>query len=177
MNKIKSDLRFAFGVAGICVMVSTLFAFTFASFIENLDADTPVVHEVETWIMPDMSVSLVRKEQVCDMAPVRIIDGDTFQAVTTTTISPTLKVTEITSFRLLWVDTPERKEEGYQEAKDYLRKRIGGKLIRVRLKQGPGKKRDSFGRFLVDIFLCTKGKLVFINDEIIEKKLGKRYSR
>ncbi len=113
----------------------------------------------------------------CDIAPVRIIDGDTFKAATITTISPTLEVTELTSFRLLGVDTPERGEEGYQEAKDYLQKMIGGKLIHVSLKSGHGKKRDSFGRFLVDIVLCTKNIYVDINRQIIRKGLGKEYPR
>ncbi len=120
-----------------------------------------------TWQMP----------RTCDVAPVRIIDGDTFKAATITTISPTLEVTELTSFRLLGVDTPERREEGYQEAKDYLQKMIGGKLIHVRLKSGHGKKRDSFGRFLVDIVLCTKNSYVDINREIIKRGLGKEYPR
>ena len=120
-----------------------------------------------TWLIP----------RTCDVAPVRIIDGDTFKAATVTSISPTLEVTELTSFRLLGVDTPERREEGYQEAKDYLQKMIGGKLIHVRLKSGHGKKRDSFGRFLVDVVLCTKNSYVDINREIIKKGLGKEYPR
>lgn len=113
----------------------------------------------------------------CDVAPVRIVDGDTFKAATVTSISPTLEVTELTGFRLLGVDTPERRQEGYQEAKDYLQKMIGGKLVHVRLKSGAGKKRDSFGRFLVDVVLCTKNSYVDINQEIIKKGLGKEYPR
>jgi endonuclease YncB( thermonuclease family) len=134
-------LKFALKLSAILCFFGAVFAFSMAAFVEGIEPKGGV--EQRVWAMPDMSIAFTNGE-TCDVAPVRAIDGDTFQAATTTTISPTLDITEITGFRLLGVDTPERGEEGYQEAKDYLRKRIVGKLIHVRLKQGPGKKRDSF---------------------------------
>ena len=168
-----SNLRYVLFLSLWILLGSMAIGFT---VIHLTEADTNPLHDP---LIPSnyFTVDFMHGTQSCNVAPTRIIDGDTFTAATTTIISPTLKVTEITGFRLLGVDTPERREEGYQEAKDYLRKRIGGKLIQVRLKQGPGKKRDSFGRFLVDVILCTKDNLISINDEIIEKKLGKEYPR
>lgn len=171
---MKNELRFACKLAAVLCFIGAVFAFSMATFVEGIEPKDGV--EQRVWILPDMSVEFTNK-QTCDVAAIWIIDGDTFKTVTSTKISPTLEVVEITGFRLLGVDTPERGEAGYQEAKDYLQKRIGGKLIQVRLKQGPGKKRDSFGRFLADVFLCTKKKFIHINAEIIERKLGKEYPR
>jgi len=170
-----NELRFAWKLSAVLCFIGAVFAFSMAAFVEGVEEPTGGV-EQRVWIFPDMSVQFTNK-QTCDVAAIWIVDGDTFKTVTSTKISPTLEVVEITSFRLLGVDTPERGEAGYQEAKDYLQKRIGGKLIYLQLKRGPGKKRDSFGRFLVDVILCTKNGLVFINDEIIKKKLGKEYPR
>jgi len=112
----------------------------------------------------------------CDLPVLRIIDGDTFTAQTVTTISPTVKVVEIVSFRLLGVNTPERKEPGYQEAKDHLSRRILGKLVHIELKTS-GKKRDSFGRFLAYVSLCTKKGLVSINLEMLATGHAKEFRK
>lgn len=49
----------------------------------------------------------------------KVVDGDTFQD------------TRSRFFRLANVDTPEKKERGYQKAKDTLEKLIGGEEVLV----------------------------------------------
>jgi len=189
-----NELRFAWKLAFVLCFIGAVFAFSMAAFVEGIepnkgDVELVGVYGVTNEFQEEVGAEWVpiavnnsggmtwRIPVTCDVAPVRIIDGDTFKAATVTSISPTIEVTELTGFRLLGVDTPERREEGYQEAKDYLQKMIGGKLIHVSFKSGHGKKRDSFGRFLVDVVLCTKDSYVDINREIIKKGLGKEYPR
>lgn len=103
----------------------------------------------------------------CTLTVERVVDGDTFQALAMTVIggSEGHYVWEMTGFRLLRVNTPERAERNYLRAKDYLQKRIEGKKVEIRLVDKE-KKRDSFGRFLVEVFLCEGTGKANINDEL-----------
>lgn len=82
---------------------------------------------------------------------VEIIDGDTFRTA------------EGEIIRLLCVDTPEKNQEGYDEAVDFL----GGRLFYsdIRLE---GNKTDKYGRSLRWVYVDD----ILINKEIIDLNLG-----
>jgi micrococcal nuclease len=70
----------------------------------------------------------------------RVIDGDTFE------------LEDEDRVRLICVNTPERGQPGYNEAKAFLRDLVEGKT--VRLEHDPDmKRRDSFGRRLCYVWL------------------------
>jgi len=79
----------------------------------------------------------------------RVIDGDTF-------------VADGKRFRLLGIDAPERGQRCYGEAKNFLKKRIEGRKVSLEYDR---KKRDSYGRYLVYVWL--NGSL--INRELIAR--------
>ena len=84
----------------------------------------------------------------------RVIDGDTF----------VLDGGE--RIRLLRIDTPERKEKGFQEAKDYMIARVEGLTITI-VRKGKGYYR----RTLAEVYVNG----VNINDELLELGLAKLY--
>lgn len=67
----------------------------------------------------------------------RVIDGDTIES-------------NETSIRLLGINSPEKGEEGYEEAKKFLEDSILGK--KVYLEYG-NEKKDKYGRILAYVFL------------------------
>jgi micrococcal nuclease len=70
----------------------------------------------------------------------RIIDGDTF----------VIRYDgEPTSVRILGIDTPERGEPGFIEARERLARQIEGRVVRLSF-DGP-RKRDAFGRLLATV--------------------------
>jgi len=81
---------------------------------------------------------------------INVIDGDTFEYIDTTS-------NEIVKVRLLCVDTPEKGETGYEEAKEYLSSLILGQ--KVILKSSVNDK-DDYGRAL---------RYVYFNDLLINK--------
>jgi endonuclease YncB( thermonuclease family) len=68
----------------------------------------------------------------------RVVDGDT------------VELGGIGKVRLIGVDTPERGEECYEEATDYLEDRIGGELVRYRYQ---AERTDRYDRALLDIYM------------------------
>ena len=84
----------------------------------------------------------------------RVIDGDTF------VLDGGERV------RLLRIDTPERKEKGFQEAKDYMIARVEGLTITI-VRKGKGYYR----RTLAEVYVNG----VNINDELLELGLAKLY--
>jgi len=66
-----------------------------------------------------------------------VIDGDT------------IELEGVGRVRLIGVDTPERGEECFDEATDYLRGRVGGHTVRYRYQQ---EREDRYDRQLLDIF-------------------------
>ncbi len=79
-----------------------------------------------------------RREQAGRTAMVtRVIDGDT------------IELQGVGRVRLTGVDTPERGEECYEEATDYLRDRVDGRTVRYRYQQ---QRTDRYDRALLDIF-------------------------
>lgn len=71
---------------------------------------------------------------------VRVIDGDTFVVHYDG---------EDTSVRIVGIDTPERRQDGFQEATDDLKRLIAGKTVVLVFSQKH--KRDNFGRLLADV--------------------------
>ena len=86
----------------------------------------------------------------------RVIDGDTFVMDGGERI------------RLLRIDTPERKEEGFQEAKDYMIARVEGKKVTL-IRKGKG----YYKRTLAEVYVNG----VNINDELLTNGLAKLYKK
>ncbi len=79
-----------------------------------------------------------RREEAGRTARVtEVIDGDT------------IELEGVGRVRLTGVDTPERGEECFEEATDYLRGRVGGRTVRYRYQQ---ERTDRYDRALLDIF-------------------------
>jgi hypothetical protein len=72
----------------------------------------------------------------------RIIDGDTFEIASGEII------------RLLCVDTPEKKEKGYEEASNFLSDLILNKQVRL---ESDSKDKDDYGRLLRYFYVNESG--------------------
>ena len=90
----------------------------------------------------------------------RVIDGDTV----------TYKGSrgEEKRVRLLGIDTPERGDKGYQEAKDYLSRRVAGQTVTLK-KQGV----DVYGRELADMY----DKHGWVNEDLLDEGYAEKYQR
>lgn len=86
----------------------------------------------------------------------KVIDGDTFE----------LKGGD--RVRLLSIDTPEKGEQFYQEAKELLKKYTLNKQVELTYAE---KRRDHYGRLLAFVYVDS----VFVNKIILEKGLGYLY--
>lgn len=93
-----------------------------------------------------------------------VVDGDTVDLE----IDAGFKMTTVQRIRFLGINTPERGQEGYAEAKNYVVDRLKDKEVIVETY-----KTDVFGRYLGVIYLDG----VNINEEILEKGLAKVYKR
>ena len=76
----------------------------------------------------------------------RVVDGDTLRV----RYRPSRPLEE--SVRLLCVDTPERGEPGYAEARAALEEMVRGKRITLEWEQPGHPERDNFGRLLAYVF-------------------------
>lgn len=88
----------------------------------------------------------------------RIIDGDTFKISTGETI------------RLLCVDTPEKNQENYEEAKNFLEDLILNKKIRL---EESIDKFDKYNRLLRFAYINDSNNELFINQLIIDNNFSK----
>ena len=86
---------------------------------------------------------------------IRIIDGDTIES-------------SIGTIRLLGINTPEKGELGYEEAKEYLTKRISNKTL---IMEYGSEIQDKYGRTLGYLFYEDEN----INLELIEKGFANPY--
>ncbi len=93
------------------------------------------------------------KEKVCFVE--RVIDGDTIVACQNTT-------------RLLGINTPEKGEKFYLEAKEYLSKRIENRSVTLVFSK---EKYDKYGRVLAYVYLENE----CINSKIIENGFANPY--
>lgn len=80
-----------------------------------------------------------------------VVDGDTLDA------------DGVGRIRLVGVDTPERGEPGYKEAKDFVKKNCLGKTIYLDIDDA--KKEDKYGRILAIVYVDGKN----INKELLEQ--------
>ncbi len=67
-----------------------------------------------------------------------VVDGDTFI------------LSNGEYVRIIGVDAPEKGEEGYEEAADFLRERVEGKTVQL---FAEGEDRDQYGRLLRHVYL------------------------
>lgn len=100
-------------------------------------------------------------EPTCTVPAIRVIDGDTFKIREVTIFGPGhLPIVSTTSVRLLRVDTPERGEADYQRAKQMLETLVSkGVALEVT-------KRDSFGRWLAEVYLCRHAETGIVRQSI-----------
>lgn len=91
-----------------------------------------------------------------------VVDGDTVDIEVDLGFSVKLRH----RFRLARINTPERGQPGYQEAKDYLQLRCFGHDCQI-----DSTKLDKYGRYLCEIFI----EGVNINDEMLLQKLAALY--
>ena len=97
---------------------------------------------------------------------VRVIDGDTVEIELDLGFSVKVK----TRFRLANIDTPERGQSGWQEATDFIKTYLNKPVIIH------STKTDKYGRYLAEIFIESPNGLVSINQIILSKGLGVRYT-
>jgi len=91
-----------------------------------------------------------------------IIDGDTFE------------MSDGMIIRLLCVDTPEKKEEGYDDATRFLAGLILGKEVRL-VEPETMSKTDKYNRSLMFVYVNSPEKEIFVNKEILDFGFGKYY--
>jgi micrococcal nuclease len=93
----------------------------------------------------------------------RIVDGDTIECA----IDLGYRMTTNQILRLLHIDAPERRQEGYEEAKNFLIEKLLGKKVVVMSKK--------FGkyRYLAEIFFPDVP--LSINTQLLEAGLAKPY--
>ena len=107
---------------------------------------------------------MFRELKSCMNSPnlvVRVIDGDTFQ------LCAGQKV------RLLCVDTPERGEEGYEEAANFLEGLILDKQVILAGSTYNDNPEDKYGRLLMWVYVNdSSGKEIFINKYLLEEGYG-----
>jgi micrococcal nuclease len=96
----------------------------------------------------------------------RVIDGDTFVG-TLFLIDQVIQFND-QHFRLMGIDTPERGENGYKEATEFLRKVINEQFVFCQIHG-----KDAFGRWLVDLYTETSEKTV--NEALLVRGLADVY--
>ncbi len=96
---------------------------------------------------------LKEKQNTRSVLVERVIDGDT------------LVTSEGETIRLLNINTPEKSERGYEEAKSFLSK-FEGKSLEAEIKGS-----DKYGRTLARLYSDS----IYINLEIVTKGLGKKF--
>ncbi|MDD5699851.1 MAG: thermonuclease family protein [Candidatus Nanoarchaeia archaeon] len=93
---------------------------------------------------------------------INVIDGDTFELY---------DGSEIQTIRLLCVDTPEKNQEGYEEAKLFLQSRILGKQV---ILQSSITEKDNYNRLLRYVYVndSENQNLLFVNKLILDNNYG-----
>ena len=92
----------------------------------------------------------------------RVIDGDTFELCSGETV------------RLLCVDTPEKGEEGYEEAKLFLEDLLLYNPVELKQSNYDGPNKDKYNRLLrwVYIYNSSSVEQLFVNKYILEEGYG-----
>jgi micrococcal nuclease len=92
---------------------------------------------------------------------VNVIDGDTFEMYSSGE--------DIETIRLLCVNTPEKNEEGYEDAKLYLKSLISGKQV---ILNSSITDKDIYNRLLRYVYVNDSGNLLFVNKLILDNNYG-----
>lgn len=100
---------------------------------------------------------------------VRVIDGDTI--VIDLDLGMRIKK-ENERVRLLNVDTPERRQKNYEEAKQFTTECVEGKDIYVQTY-----KNDNFSRFLANVYYEIDNEIRCLNDDLKNRGLIKEGSQ
>lgn len=99
----------------------------------------------------------------------RVIDGDTLEAK----IDLGFNTYAIKKIRLLSVDTPEKKQENYEEAKEFTAQRVEGKEVYIQTY-----KTEAFGRYLGNVFyIDSNEEIKLLNIELLMAGLVKKNSK
>lgn len=100
--------------------------------------------------------------EISNNTVIEIIDGDTFKLYSGETI------------RLLCINTPEKGQKGYEDAKTYLESMLLNKEVRL---YNPSQEeyKDKYGRSLRYVYLTTEENEILINADIITNQYGKLY--
>lgn len=93
---------------------------------------------------------------------VNVVDGDTIDCE----IDLGFRIAIKQRIRLAGIDTPERKQDGFQKAKEYLNRRILGKSVILKVSS-----RSKWGYYLGEIFLDDKN----INQELVSEGYAIEY--
>lgn len=97
-----------------------------------------------------------------------VVDGDTVDLV----IDMGFRNSSERRIRLANIDTPERGQEGFQEAKEYMVEMLLGKECFVQ-----SYKSGTFGRWIGDLFLeLSDGTLMNINQHMLDTELAVPYT-
>jgi hypothetical protein len=112
-------------------------------------------------------LGLLPSNQECYDSPLiadKVIDGDTFELCSGETV------------RLLCVDTPERGQEGYEEAKAFLEDLILDKELNLTTSNYNGNNTDKYGRLLRWVYVKNEsldsGELILVNKLIFDEGYG-----
>lgn len=106
---------------------------------------------------------------------VRVVDGDTVDLKLGKDIGFYVSATATVRVRLLNVDTPERGDPLWDDAKDYTTEWLRHHQLAARASTH---KSDSFGRWLAYIYVPQEDGTVFsLNDDLIHAGLAKPYVR
>jgi micrococcal nuclease len=99
----------------------------------------------------------------------KAVDGDTIDV----RIDLGFSIYHTVRLRLARINTPEKGEQGYQEAKDFVSSFIGCPVL---LKTN---KEDKYGRYIAEVTLQSKsidyGDFPSLNDILLQKGLAKTY--
>jgi micrococcal nuclease len=95
-----------------------------------------------------------------------VVDGDTVDAL----IDLGMSTFSQQRLRLLGIDTPERGEDGFDEARTFMVETVLGREVVIKTV-----KKDSFGRWIAEIF--RPGQVVSVNKEMLDLKLAVPYRK
>lgn len=145
-----------------CVLF-LIFVVSIAVFAQNLDSEKT----------KSSSVALSSGTYEYNALVTSIFDGDTC----TVRIDLGLGVTVVKKIRLLGIDTPEMRGDDKANgkiARDYVRSLILNKDIIVRTNKD---KTGKYGRLLAVIFIKKDGKLIDLNQLLIDEGYAVKYGK
>ena len=93
---------------------------------------------------------------------INVVDGDTLDAE----VDLGFKIYTKQRLRLAHVDTPERSEKNYTEAKEFVKKAVLNKEVKIKTS-----KQSKWGYFLAEIYINNES----LADMLISQNLAKKY--